>query len=176
LVEGHTETHFMKATYPRAVIQRCIPNGASVAVDRIVEEIFDRLEVLGGDISRVIVLFDREGRCESAKYISEYVIDKLKNAGCKRKVYVGVSDREIENWIVSDNNLMRERYGAGYNYPGDGTNGKAILKALHGGDQAPGEKARLLKSCSPAAAKLNSPSLALFVEKIDFAWPWLEEV
>jgi len=175
LVEGHTETHFVKAAYPRAIVQRCLPNGKDVDIDVIIETIHDRMEILGGDIKKVLIIFDREGRTESAEYIQNYVREKLSKICNNRTFYIGVSDKQIENWIVADSDYIGKRYiKPEYKYPGDGTSGKEILKRLHGTDQAPGDKARMLKLTTPSQSKLNSVSLANFVNQIDFPWDWAE--
>jgi hypothetical protein len=173
LVEGHTEHHFMHATYPKVIVQRCIPNGDDVNLDLIVSAIRDQLEVLGGEIRKVVILFDREGRATDAEEVAQYVRDKISDQCNHRKIYIGVSDREVENWIVSDQENMIELYGdKSYLYPGDGHNGKSTLKKLHGVDPAPRDKATILKSCSAQRAGENSPSLKSFLDSIDFDWPW----
>jgi hypothetical protein len=175
LVEGHTETHFVKAAYPRAIVQRCLPNGKDVHIDLIIETIHDRMEILGGDIKKVIIIFDREGRIETAEQIHSYVREKLNKLCNNRKFYIGVSDKQIENWIVADNEYLRKIYNKiEYQYPGDGTSGKEILKKLHGTDQAPGDKAKMLKLTTPSKSKQNSLSLANFIDQIDFPWDWAE--
>lgn len=175
LVEGHTETHFVKATYPRAIVQRCLPNGKDVSIDAIVEAIHDRMEILGGEIKKVLIIFDREGRIETPEEIYTYVQGKLSEYCTNRKFYIGISDKQIENWIVADCDYIRKTYNAhDYKYPGDGTGGKEILKRIHGSDQAPGDKARMLKLTTPSKSKDSSLSLAHFVDQIDFPWGWIE--
>lgn len=175
LVEGHTEYHFMQATYPKVIVQRCIPNGDDVDLDLIVAAINDQLEVLGGEIKKVVILFDREGRAVEAGEVSSYVLKKIAGNCNNRSIYIGVSDREIENWIVSDHEHMINLYGDGsYKYSGDGSKGKSTLKKLHGVDPAPRDKALILKSCSAKRSSENSPSLKAFLGSIDFDWAWAQ--
>jgi hypothetical protein len=175
LVEGHTEHHFVSATYPKVIVQRCLPNGISVDLGLIVSTIRDQSEILQGDIKRVIVLFDREGREMSCKEIASTVAKELATVCSGRTYYIGVSDRVIENWIVADEDQMKQFYGNDeYFYPGDGTNGKKILRDLHGSELAPRDKAVILKSCSARSAKARSQSLGDFIDSIDFDWAWAQ--
>ncbi|MBI1407878.1 MAG: hypothetical protein GC145_17325 [Caulobacter sp.] len=135
----------------------------------------DRIEILGGEITKVVILLDREGRDESSNHIADEIRQKVKASGCSRDLYIGISDREIENWILSDETFVSAKYELeGYSYSGDGTNGKGLLKNIHGSEQSPIDKARALKATSPAFARMLSPSLASFVDQIDFAWHWAE--
>jgi hypothetical protein len=164
----------MKATYPKAIVQRCIPNGKSVSIDKIAESIVEGMEILDGGIKKVIILFDREDRKLVISDIFEKIHQKIGENPCNRSLYIGISDREIENWIVADVEKMIDMYDDEYHYPGDGTNGKDILKKLHGDDQPAGEKARLLKQCCASSARKHSPSLDHFLAQIDFPWAWAD--
>jgi hypothetical protein len=168
------ETHFMRQSYGNAIVQRPFPNGDSVDLELIIESIRDRLETIGGPITKFVVLMDREGRPQSAADIAQTVLDRLKAHSPARSFYVGVSDREVENWIIADEERMREAYGtSAYEYAGEGKNGKAILEQLNGGiDASFRDKATLLNSCSSVRAATKSPSLAHFLAQIDFQWHW----
>lgn len=173
IVEGHTEAHFVKATYASVHVTRAIPNGRTVAIDVIVEAIVDAIEVLGGSISKVLILLDREDREMSAIDMAAAIRAGILQKCTGRTLYIGVTDRQIENWIIADEKKMRSLFDSTFQYAGDGTFGKGTLQSLSDGVyRAPGDNALLLKSCSATQGALKSPSLAGLISSIDFDWPW----
>ena len=173
LVEGHTETHFINAAYGNAIVQRPIANGKDVGLDVIAEAIVEHLNTISGSISRVVILLDREGRQMSAKEMRDEILKRLEPSKGGRTIYLGVSDRQIENWIVADQNSMRARFSdSNYTYPGDGCSGKHLLKGLAGADASPRDKAVWLKATQASASRQRSTSLEDFLAQIDFYWPW----
>jgi hypothetical protein len=173
LVEGHTEAHFIEATYANAIVQRPFPNGKDVAIDVIVESIVDALETVGGSIKKVVVLLDRERREASAAEIAGRIISELTHKCPSRKIYVGVSDRQIENWILADEIYIRRRFNTEFRYAGDGFPAKAVLEDLCGRVlKGPRDKANMLKECSALRGSERSESLRMFRNLIDFDWSW----
>jgi hypothetical protein len=174
LVEGHLETHFINLTFQNPIVMRPFPNGRDVSADLIIEAIEERLETIDGTLKRVLILFDRENRNETAASLAQKVRNALQKYSVSRSIYIGVADRMAENWIVADVGRMRIEFGdLDYSYEGDGTNGKSTLRKLNGGQDAGfRDKAALLKRCSAQTAANNSPSLHDFLQQIDFHWFW----
>ena len=173
IVEGHTEEHFVRSTYGAARITRAIPNGRTVDPGVIVDAVLDALELVSGSVTKVLILFDREGRAETAEALAAEVRDGVAARCGDRVLYVGVSDRQIENWVVADEAEMQLRFNAGYEYGGDGCSGKVVLRDLNGGvSLGPKDTAELLKACSASCAAVKSVSLASFLRQIDFDWNW----
>jgi len=173
LVEGHTETHFVQSSYGNAIVQRPFANGDSVSLDLIAEAIVEHLDTISGSITKVLILLDREGRDLSPGEVRSALWAKIHPHCGTRKIYIGVSDRQIENWILADEIGMRERFSApDFVYPGDGLGGKNALKALSGSDASFRDKAEWLKSTSTTQSRQNSKSLDDFLVQIDFFWPW----
>jgi hypothetical protein len=173
IVEGHTEYHFIRNTYGASTIQRAITNGRDVEISVIVDLIADALDVLSGDIQKVVILLDREKRAISSEEFATRLATELAPRAIGRTLYFGVSDRMVENWIVADEDKMRSRFEAGYVYPGDGCHGKRELYRLNGGvSLGPLDTALLLKECSAVGAADRSPSLQIFRSGIDFSWAW----
>lgn len=175
LVEGHLETHFVNSSYANAIVQRPFPNGDDVDLDLIIESINDQLETVGGDISKVVIMMDREGRDQSAKDIASHVGDGVSKANPNRSIYVGVSDREIENWILADEELMASSFSLkSYKYKYEGNKGKSILRDISGGvDLGYRDKAKILKSCVASRVASNSSSFEQFQSSFDFEWWWI---
>jgi hypothetical protein len=175
LVEGQTEHHFVKKTYANSVIQRPFPNGKDVPIEVITECLLDAIETLGGDISKVLVLLDREGRAESADAMRTAIGAALVTASPNRSFYVGVTDRHIENWILADEDFVRGTFGQpSYVYLGDGTKGKPALDDVSNKSlRSPTEKAEMLKACSALKGQQLSPSLAAFCATVNFDWYWI---
>jgi len=173
IVEGHTEEHFIRATYASVHITRPIPNGRTVTTEVVIEAIIDALELIGGNISKVVVLLDREQRDLDAEAFIMAIRNGITPRCGARAIYIGVADRQIENWIIADEQEMRSRFDRTFKYPGDGCAGKTVLQSLSGGtSRGPRDTALLLKSCSATRSAGNSPSLSRFIQAIDFDWVW----
>jgi hypothetical protein len=174
IVEGHTEEHFVRSTYGAVLISRAIPNGRTVPAEVIVEAIVDALELIGGQITKVLILFDREGRAATAESLAQVVREGVAARCGERSLYVGVADKQIENWIIADEQEMRRRYDPSFGYSGDGSGGKAILQRLTGVSLGPRDTAQLLKACSARRASEKSASLAALIGSVDFQWQWAQ--
>ena len=173
IVEGHLEYHFMKESYPRVLVQRCIPNGKNVDLDQIIEAISDQLEVIDNSFLKVVILLDRERRKETILEITDYLIYKLLEKNPSRAFYIGVADLMAENWILSDEDYIKRTYLIDdYKYCGDGVAGKSRLATIISNDLAPRDKARMLKAISPMLGSMKSDSLLHFISQIDFPWYW----
>jgi hypothetical protein len=176
IVEGHTEEHFVRGTYGLSYVTRAIPNGRNVAIEVIVEAIADALELISGEITKILILLDREKREISAKDMADMIAIGLKSICGDRRLYIGVSDKMIENWIVADEKKMKAKFDSSYSYPGDGCHGKFELQKLNGGvSLGPRDTAMLLKECSANDASSNSPSLQRLISQIDFQWAWASQ-
>lgn len=173
IVEGHTEAHFIRATHASVLISRSIPNGRSVATEVIVEAIVDALELMSGSITKVLILLDREGREISAEDLATQIRDGVESHCGSRRLYIGVSDRQIENWIVADEEEMVRRFDPAFVYQGDGCSGKPLLRQLNKGvSLGPRDTALLLAECSAQRAQRKSGSLATLLQMVDFEWHW----
>jgi len=174
LVEGHTETHFVKQTYGNSIVLRPFPNGDDVAIELIIESILDVMGTIGGGITKVLILLDREGRDISASDMRKMIGDAISETCRHCTVSVGVTDRHIENWILADEDRVRQQYGpADYAYPGDGFRGKGMFEKMIGGVSiGPLDRALVLKACSAVRAMGKSESLAALIDQVDFDWNW----
>ena len=115
LVEGDTEDFFFRSTYGRVIVQRPFPNGRSVDLDRIIDDIKDNIDTLGGSIRYVIILLDREGRDASAAEMAVRIKGQLQAVCTNREIMVRVTDRHIENWILADEEFIITKFDqAGY--------------------------------------------------------------
>lgn len=106
--------------------------------------------------------------------MAQAIFDGVMKSCAGRKFYVGVADIQIENWILSDEPMIRSLFNVPqFNYPGDGTGSKPILQKISGGVMmGPADKAGLLKKSSALTASKVSPSLEAFRSSIDFDWYW----
>ncbi|WP_145998295.1 hypothetical protein [Caulobacter flavus] len=173
LVEGHTEVHFINATFSKPHIQRPFPNGRDVSLSLIAECIAESVEFISGEVDEIIVILDRECRKISTEEMRSQIIDMVKKLGCKREISIGITDRHFENWILADEKKIQEKFSSiEYEYSGDGTFGKAQLEKISGFEMSPTDKALLLKACSATRGSSTSPSLKQWIDSINCDWYW----
>lgn len=175
MVEGHTEAIFFEIAHPDCLVLRPFPNGITVSISKIAEKIEFSLRAVGNDFDAIVVMLDRERRAAEASSISKELAQRLREICPGRPFLIGVSDIQIENWILADEDKMRERFGSTeYTYAGDGLGAKRRLGELSGGESfSPRTKAELLKSCKASSIASKSPSFACFQAAAGFEWYWL---
>ncbi|MDO1558199.1 hypothetical protein Q0812_01980 [Brevundimonas sp. 2R-24] len=174
IVEGQTEEHFIRKTYPSALILRPFTNGRDVDLALIARKIAAPLARIGMGFDDFIILIDRERRTMSAAELEERLRSELEKLEPMRQFSIGVPDIHIENWILADETEMRRRYGETFTYEGDGTPAKGALRALSGISHSPLEKAELLKACSADEIANKSPSFECFRTRVRCDWVWLK--
>lgn len=173
LVEGRTEYHFLLLT-ANALVLRKLPNSDDCPLDVIAEVAIDALEAIGGTITKVLVIIDREGRDQSAAQMASALAGLIQPAIGRRTLIVGVTDRHVENWILADQENVAAVTGAPYAYCGDGTKGKTRFIESWGTDLPPRAKAEILAGISVTRARSRSPSLEAMASQVNFEWPWID--
>jgi hypothetical protein len=111
-------------------------NGSDVAVEAIAKRAGSLIRLFSNRHFPIIVVIDRENRNESARQMEERLTESIVGEGVARdQLVVAVCDRMIENWILADEVLLRERYGADVIVESEGCNGKRrlaeVVKAQH---------------------------------------------
>ena len=178
LVDGHTEQSFLQITYPPDQIRiiRCLPNGDDVSLERVAEEIIDKLATLSGEYDRVLVLFDREDRAAPCADIAAQLTQLTSAAIGDRTMLFGIKDIEIENWILADETFVRSLGDGAYTYTREGHSAKPTLSAFFRESLSPQKKAAFLAGCAPTRIGAQSESFRVFAAQCaDLDWWWLAD-
>lgn len=129
IIEGDLEKDFLEKVCSGKTVRKIGANGDSVALQEIARRVASHIRLVCKRCSPIVVIFDREGRAQSAEEIEREILRLIKLEGIDVDVIVSVADRQIENWILADKETHRERF----NYPDgmesfEGVCGKAYLK------------------------------------------------
>lgn len=175
MVEGHTEAYFFEIAHPNCRVLRPFPNGITVSIAKIAEKIEFSLRTVGNDFDSILIILDRERRASSADSIKIELSQRLMEICPGRSFIIGVSDIQVENWILADEENIKSKFNSNdYKYQGDGTGAKHRLSELSGGESfSPRTKAEMLKSSKASRISQTSPSFASFHETVNFEWFWI---
>lgn len=167
LVDGQQEKKFIQKVCPNRIVRLLNCNGKNVSATAIVDRIETQCRLLGGRCHPIIVLVDREGRDVTANQLCSQIQILINDRKITDNIIVGVADRMIENWILSDRETLAN-YCEEKNIPisTEGENGKAILKKLISNYHETTVGVELLYQCKPSRMILNSVSFREFFESL----------
>lgn len=176
IVEGHTEASFFKISHPKCRVITPFPNGTTVSIAKIAEKIEFSIRTVGKEYDHIIVWLDRERRASSFSQIKSELNQRLSTLCPGRVFHIGVSDIQIENWILADEQFISDKFNKqDYKYCGDGKSAKKRLSVVSDGESfSPLSKAELLKSCYASRISMNSDSFSDFRLGIDIDWHWMK--
>jgi hypothetical protein len=173
LVEGDLEQKFIQNTCPRSCVQKINCNGDDVSIASIAKRVGTLGRLLHKRCSCLVVIFDRENRSESVVEIEDILRQALKSEDIDVPIYIGIPDRQIENWILSDIDMFLELSEAHPDQPTtlfEGMNGKSIVKKSLGSGRSyvgPLDGVNWLRGCRPSIMKQNSASFRRFIESLE---------
>lgn len=174
LVEGHTEIEFFNRSMSGVLAMRVIQNGGTL--DVALNSIERGFRALGINRSKIIILFDREASELTCQQLAEEVRVRIEPHRANRTVVVGVPNREIENWMLAAQSLVRDTISEpGYQYACEGSSGKSRFERLTS-IRSPAEKAQFLKKAVASDIAEYSPSFDDFLNQFDeaFDWYWIK--
>jgi len=169
LVDGFTEKLVLEKLCPNSKINRINCNGSSVSLESIAKRVVTLIKIMNNRHYPIIVVIDREDREMSAIDIRQKLSEEIKNAGVTDDVRIGVCDRMIENWILSD----WESYAASCKVPIDkpetceGLKGKSFIKRTYPAYQETTDGVNMLLSANPKSMYGNSESFRDFVHQVE---------
>lgn len=177
LVDGFTEKLVLEKICPKTKVNRINCNGNSVSIESIAKRVASLIRLMNNRHYPIIILVDREDRDMTADEIEKALKEEITKAGVGDDIRIGVCDRMIENWILSD-------WDTFYNYSinkeidkpenTDGIKGKMFIKRAYPTYQETTDGVRFLLQSSPKKMCENSPSFKKFAEKInDINCEWL---
>lgn len=166
IVDGYTELKIIQHLCPNRPIKRTDLNGKFVKIPLIVKRIASHIRLLGNKYYPIIVLVDKEEREISCVTMIEQIKQGLIEHGLgNQDIRVGVADRMIENWIISDWNSLD---GKPKDKPKkcEGMNGSAVIKKLKGNYNKTTDGVDYFISACPKTMFANSDSFRHFINEL----------
>src|SRR5208283_793778 len=102
IVEGHLEQDFVQAMCEGSPVRRIGCNGNDVKIDAIAKHVATHARLLQRRFDPLVVVFDRERRKETCAELERALKTELVNQSVTARIIVGIPDRDIESWILSD--------------------------------------------------------------------------
>jgi hypothetical protein len=183
LVVGDLEQKFIQQVCPGHPVQKINCNGDQTSIEAIAKRVGTLGRLLHKRCSPLVVVFDRECREQSAEEIEKQFTDALAQEEIDVPVIVGIPDRNIESWILSDYPTFLESAGLPQSSPVssfEGRNGKSIIKNALGTGKSYVETIHgvtWLKAARPPTMQANSPSFnRLFTALAALDCWWLKQL
>jgi hypothetical protein len=131
LVDGHMEKLIIQQLCKGKPVRLIGCNGDDVSMAAIARAIDARLRLLQGYFPVVIIL-DRERRQETCEELIQELSNLLDGKNHRGRYIIGMADRTIENWILSDWAQIVHEDVTYVPLPGDfqGQHGKSAIKRL----------------------------------------------
>lgn len=180
IVDGFQERRALQKLCPGVPIKILNCNGDDVQVQAIIDRVEALFKNLNNKFYPIYFVLDKEDRKMSAKEFEEQISQKLVKLGIRDQFIIGVADRMIENWILSDWKNVTKYLSINIDRPkraADTLRGKSYIKKLFSDH---GEKyeetidgVELLIKSTPAIMKEHSDSFASFANVAeDHCW-WM---
>ena len=150
-------------------------NGDDVGMDVMAKFVETQIRLLNNRHYPIIIIFDRERRVDTCENLKSELFKKLNAKGIARnQLVIGIPDRTIENWILSDTEIIEKRYGVTIRQKVfEGDFGKKIIKEAIKNVASYHETTTgvtLFLECRPAKMKSNSKSFRLFANSVNCRW------
>lgn len=169
IVEGHTEKQFFEYSLPNVMAMRTIKNGQSL--ETLLDSIVTSVQTVPYSRQVIFIWFDRENLPDCCSDLEDQVRSAIAPYVQGKTVYVGIPDREVENWLLADIHGATDSE-IEYDYTHEGIKGKPVFENVCG-LKSPGDKARALKRARPSIIAQRSPSFQLFYNRWDRDWHWM---
>jgi hypothetical protein len=183
LVEGDLEQKFIQQICPGHPVQKINCNGNQTSIEAIAKRVGTLGRLLHKRCSPLVVVFDREGREESAEDIGRQFEHSLAQEKIDVPVIIGIPDRNIESWILADYPTFLVSAGLPQSSPVlsfEGRNGKSSIKNALGTGKSYVETIHgvaWLKAARPSTMQTNSPSFRrLFAALAALDCWWLKQL
>lgn len=170
LVEGHTEKRFFEIALPDVHAFMPIKNGQSI--DVLINSIVTGFKTLPRTRTVVFIWFDRERQSLTSAELAQKVWTAIEPIKGDRSVFIGVPDRELEAWILADEDMVTTECGSPFVFSHEGTEPKKECEKLIG-SSAPGVKAGALKKAYASRIAAKSPSFSEFKNTYVGDWHWM---
>lgn len=178
LVEGDMERMFCNMNFGYVHVVE-ISNGSGWTVEAMSKQISSKFYTKNMNADFVIVWIDKEKQACGIEDYKAAILKSLVDRGADpAKVHICMPDKMTENIILADEDMVRQYFAIDdYQYAGDGTNGKSIMKELFKGKgenyKETYDGVRLLKKVRISRAARSSKSAAEFYEGLKLPCWWL---
>lgn len=180
LVDGFTEKLVLEKICPNTKINRINCNGSSVSLESIAKRVAILIRIMNNRHFPIIIVIDREDREMTVLEIEQKLKEEIIKAGIADDIRIGVCDRMLENWILSDwesytescktENIVKPEII-------EGIKGKSFIKKTYPTYQETTDGVNMLLKANPKAMYDNSESFKKFVHKIiDIKCEWLNSL
>lgn len=176
-IEGTMERLFVNSNFGYVHVVK-LDNGESWTIESLCRQIQTNYRVISYLPDYIIIWFDKENLPQSVEEISLSVTEALTNVGVDEKILaICIPNKMTENIILADEMVIRSEFGySEYTYPGDGINGKNVIKEFY---KRQGKKYRetfhgpvLLKKVRLSRSALKSHPVSRFIEKLPIDCWW----
>jgi hypothetical protein len=182
IVEGHLEQDFVQAICPGSPVRKIGCNGCDVKIEAVAKHVATHARLLQRKCDPIVVVFDREQRTESCDYLESTLKSELQKQNVTARIIVGIPDRDIESWILSDYQTFASVIGLDPSASikdFEGKKCKARIKELIAGKLHYNEIIHgvvWLKNAKPYNMKLSSQSFSKFYESMSgLGCRWLQQ-
>lgn len=169
-VDGQMEKLILQKLNINAHIRITGLNGKNVTISAIAKKISPSIRLLEKRCDPIIILIDREGRQIGGEKIIRHLSKKLKENGVKNNLIIGVANRMIENWILSDwdnfISIIKITPSSVKSSSFEGNYGKSILKEYYPTYQETTDGPRLFCNARASIIRSNSKSFNEFITPI----------
>jgi hypothetical protein len=177
LVDGFTEKLIIGKICPNSKINRINCNGNSVTMEAIAKRIASLVRILNNRHYPIIVIIDRELREENVESLTTELKAEIGKNGVQEDIRIGICDRMVENWIISDWESFKDYCKVDIIVPPahfDGIKGKGFIKSVYPQYQETTDGVSMFLRNNPNAMRKSSPSFNRFIQQLtDVECNWL---
>lgn len=176
LVDGFMEKLVLGQVCPNKKVNRINCNGNSVSIEAMAKRISSLISLLNNRYYPIIILVDREDRDITCLDFERALLTEIRSNGITDDVRIGVCDRMIENWILSDWETFCSICGTVHSRPEEieGLMGKSLIKRFYGSYHETTDGVSLFLKSNPATIYANSPSFRSLADKLaDIECDWI---
>lgn len=180
LVEGQMEQRIVQRLCKGQPVRLIGCNGDSVSMAAVAKALNVNMRMLK-NYHPIVILLDREGRSAPIDELICELGRLLDHSGHQDRYIIGMADRTIENWILSDWTHICSQMPGHKEFSGnpEACHGKSVLRKLMPPNTYYHETTvgvELFLKCRPREIQRRSQSFAAFITRIKFGCYWLRDI
>jgi hypothetical protein len=180
LVEGHMEQRIIQRLCPGKTVRLIGCNGDGVSMAAVAKALNVHMRTMQR-FDPIIIVLDRERRTETCDLLMASLSAAMDEYGYQGRYIIGMSDRTIKNWILSDwaNVLTHHPNCSALEVDAEGCHGKSVIRKLMSRHVIYHETTigvELFLRCRATHLFSNSASFRDFVSKVKIECWWLKDI